>query len=152
MVPSIWCLRRGSKRSHTGGECVACSGLTNSREGQLLHQPKFGLFGGNHPRPEITWNYHGGNYYLLAKHLRNQLSCLQCGNQANSTLAIVRVIILNSRQIVYLIYNLDYIEHFTDITFQKQTLWADCMQAGVQYTFGVTLCNISFYYYDKFRV
>ena len=27
---------RGSKRSHTGGRCVTCSGLTNSREGQLL--------------------------------------------------------------------------------------------------------------------
>ena len=27
---------RGSKRSHTGGKCVTCSGLTNSREGQLL--------------------------------------------------------------------------------------------------------------------
>ena len=26
---------RGSKRSHTGGKCVTCSGLTNSREGQL---------------------------------------------------------------------------------------------------------------------
>ena len=26
---------RGSKRSHTGGKCVICSGLTNSREGQL---------------------------------------------------------------------------------------------------------------------
>ena len=25
----------GSKRSHTGGRCVTCSGLTNSREGQL---------------------------------------------------------------------------------------------------------------------
>ena len=25
----------GSKRSHTGGKCVTCSGLTNSREGQL---------------------------------------------------------------------------------------------------------------------
>ena len=28
---------RGSKRSHTGGKCITCSGLTNSREGQLLH-------------------------------------------------------------------------------------------------------------------
>ena len=27
---------RGSKRSPTGGKCVTCSGLTNSREGQLL--------------------------------------------------------------------------------------------------------------------
>ena len=27
---------RGSKRSHTGGKCVTCFGLTNSREGQLL--------------------------------------------------------------------------------------------------------------------
>ena len=27
---------RGSKKSHTGGKCVTCSGLTNSREGQLL--------------------------------------------------------------------------------------------------------------------
>ena len=27
---------RGSKRSHTGGKCVICSGLMNSREGQLL--------------------------------------------------------------------------------------------------------------------
>ena len=27
---------RGSKRSHTGGKCVTCSGLTNSREEQLL--------------------------------------------------------------------------------------------------------------------
>ena len=26
---------RGSKRSHTGGKCVTCSGLTNLREGQL---------------------------------------------------------------------------------------------------------------------
>ena len=26
---------RGSKRSHTGGKCVTCSGLTNSREGQF---------------------------------------------------------------------------------------------------------------------
>ena len=26
---------RGSKRSHTGGKCVTCSGFTNSREGQL---------------------------------------------------------------------------------------------------------------------
>ena len=26
---------RGSKRSHTGGKCVTCSGLSNSREGQL---------------------------------------------------------------------------------------------------------------------
>ena len=26
---------RGSKRSHTGGKCVTCSGLTNPRE--LLH-------------------------------------------------------------------------------------------------------------------
>ena len=26
---------RGSKISHTGGKCVTCSGLTNSREGQL---------------------------------------------------------------------------------------------------------------------
>ena len=26
---------RGSKRSHTGGKCVSCCGLTNSREGQL---------------------------------------------------------------------------------------------------------------------
>ena len=26
---------RESKRSHTGGKCVTCSGLTNSREGQL---------------------------------------------------------------------------------------------------------------------
>ena len=26
---------RGSERSHTGGKCVTCSGLTNSREGQL---------------------------------------------------------------------------------------------------------------------
>ena len=26
---------RGSKRSHTGGKCVTCSGLTNYREGQL---------------------------------------------------------------------------------------------------------------------
>ena len=26
---------RGNKRSHTGGKCVACSGLTNSRERQL---------------------------------------------------------------------------------------------------------------------
>ena len=25
----------GSKRSHTGGKCVTCSGLTNTREGQL---------------------------------------------------------------------------------------------------------------------
>ena len=25
----------GSKRSHTGGICVTCSGLTNSREGQF---------------------------------------------------------------------------------------------------------------------
>ena len=25
----------GSKRSHTGGKCVTCSGLTNSREGHL---------------------------------------------------------------------------------------------------------------------
>ena len=31
VVPSI----RGSKRSHTGGKCVTCSGLTNSRERQL---------------------------------------------------------------------------------------------------------------------
>ena len=27
---------RGSKIFHTGGKCVTCSGLTNSREGQLL--------------------------------------------------------------------------------------------------------------------
>ena len=27
---------RGSKRSHTRGKCVTCSGLTNSREEQLL--------------------------------------------------------------------------------------------------------------------
>ena len=27
---------RGSETSHTGGKCVTCSGLTNSREGQLL--------------------------------------------------------------------------------------------------------------------
>ena len=27
---------RGSKRSHTGGKCVTCSELTNSREEQLL--------------------------------------------------------------------------------------------------------------------
>ena len=27
---------RGSKRSHTGGKCVTCSGLTNSTEEQLL--------------------------------------------------------------------------------------------------------------------
>ena len=27
---------RGSKRSHTGGKCVTCSGHTNSRVGQLL--------------------------------------------------------------------------------------------------------------------
>ena len=27
---------RGSKRSHTGGKCVTCSGLTNSTEVQLL--------------------------------------------------------------------------------------------------------------------
>ena len=26
---------RGSKRSHTGGKCVICHGLTISREGQL---------------------------------------------------------------------------------------------------------------------
>ena len=31
MVTSIWCLCQGSKRSHTGGKCVTCSGLTNSR-------------------------------------------------------------------------------------------------------------------------
>ena len=42
---------RGSKRSHTGAKCVTCSGLTNSRKGQLLRQPMFGLFGGNHLRP-----------------------------------------------------------------------------------------------------
>ena len=27
---------RGSKRSHTGGKCVSCSGLINSGEGQVL--------------------------------------------------------------------------------------------------------------------
>ena len=27
---------RGSNKSHTGGKCVTCSGLTNSREEQLL--------------------------------------------------------------------------------------------------------------------
>ena len=27
---------RGSKKSHTGGKCVACNGLTNSTEGQLM--------------------------------------------------------------------------------------------------------------------
>ena len=27
---------RGSKRSHTGGKCVTCTGLTNSREEQQL--------------------------------------------------------------------------------------------------------------------
>ena len=27
---------RGSKKSHTGGKCVTCSGLTNSTEEQLL--------------------------------------------------------------------------------------------------------------------
>ena len=26
---------RGNKRSHKGGNCVTCSGLTNSRDGQL---------------------------------------------------------------------------------------------------------------------
>ena len=26
---------RGRKRSHTGGKCITCSGLINSREGQL---------------------------------------------------------------------------------------------------------------------
>ena len=31
---------RGSKRSHTGGKCVTCSGLTNSRE-ELLRYPRF---------------------------------------------------------------------------------------------------------------
>ena len=31
---------RGNKISHTGGKCVTCSGLTNSREEQLL---RFGL-------------------------------------------------------------------------------------------------------------
>ena len=36
---------RGNKRPHTGGKSVTCSGLTNSREGQLLHYPKFR---GNH--------------------------------------------------------------------------------------------------------
>ena len=45
---------RESKRSHTGGKCVTCSGLANSKEGQVLHQLKFGLFGGNHLRPEAT--------------------------------------------------------------------------------------------------
>ena len=39
----------GTKRSHTGVKCVTCSGLTNSREGQL-RLPKSGLFGGNHLR------------------------------------------------------------------------------------------------------
>ena len=53
---SIWCLcdydyASGSKRSHTvtGGKCVTCSGLTNSR-GELLRYPIVGLFGGNHLR------------------------------------------------------------------------------------------------------
>ena len=31
---------RGSKISHTGGKCVTCSGLANSRKGQLLRQPQ----------------------------------------------------------------------------------------------------------------
>ena len=47
---------RGSKRSHTGGKCVTCSGLTNCR-GQLLRQPKFGLFGGNHLRTKKGVKY-----------------------------------------------------------------------------------------------
>ena len=39
-IKSRWSLlsgvyARGSKRSHTGGKYVTCSGLTNSREGQL---------------------------------------------------------------------------------------------------------------------
>ena len=33
---SMPAIARGSKRSNTRGKCVTCSGLTNSREGQLL--------------------------------------------------------------------------------------------------------------------
>ena len=44
----------GQLKNTTRGKCVTCSGLTNSREGQLLHLPKFGLFGGNYLIPEIS--------------------------------------------------------------------------------------------------
>ena len=45
--------------------CVTCSGLTDSTEEQLLHYPKFRLFGGNYLRPETIletdrWTRQGG--------------------------------------------------------------------------------------------
>ena len=43
---------RGSERSHTGGKCVICSGLTNSREkDNSCVSPRLGCLEVNHLRP-----------------------------------------------------------------------------------------------------
>ena len=63
---------RGSKRSHTGGKCVTCSGLTHSRE--LLHWPKFGLFGGNHVGTKDT------THHLLQAPYLVYVEVLRCEN------------------------------------------------------------------------
>ena len=45
---------RGSKISHTGGKCVTCSGLTNSREkDNSCVSPSLGCLEINHLKPKI---------------------------------------------------------------------------------------------------
>ena len=44
---------KGSKRSHTGGKCVTCSGLTNSREkDNFCVSPSLGCLDVNYLRPK----------------------------------------------------------------------------------------------------
>ena len=46
---------RGSKRSHTGGKCVTCSGLSNSREGQLWKRSQARQYSSHKYVANIEW-------------------------------------------------------------------------------------------------
>ena len=54
---------RGSKRSHTGGKFVTCSGVTNSRQkDNSCVSPSLGYLEVNHLRPSVSTTAYLGTY------------------------------------------------------------------------------------------
>ena len=125
---------RGSKRSsHTGGKCVTCSGLTNSRE-VLLRQPKFGQFGENHLRNKRAYRVWSKCSMLLLETSRCWRQVAGLGTSPSGTwLGPINSIVCHCVQAV------NQVTHVMLSTSRQSSLTHQ--SSSLIFTMGPTLCT-----------